>query len=180
MGLKYGLIYGVLGVGILAGAVGCVSPSRSETSSLVFSGKPVATTTVYLVTSTSLAGLEVEKQQLTDALISGLNQSKMFENVTANRPSAGSGNGLKIMVAIENIKTVSAEARAWTGALAGRASIQIHTTVTDLKSDRQLAVFNVVGESGKSAFAGTTAEAIGQAAGQVVTEILKLNAQTEE
>ncbi len=159
---------------------GCASPSRSQTSGVIISGKPVSTAIVYVTIGTSLTGLDHEKLRLREALLSSLNESKMFETVVQNWAGTNLGNGIKISAEINRLKKVSAEARAWNGALAGRASATVRTTITDLKSGRPIEEFEVVGESGKSAFAGTTDEAISRVADQIVTEVLKLNAQTSE
>jgi hypothetical protein len=115
-----------------------------------------------------------------DSLISGLNESKMFASVSLTQTKTNTQNGINITADIKRLKKVSDEARVWSGALAGRASVTIHTTINDLKSGRLIAEFEVVGESGKSAFAGTTGEAISRATGQMVKEVLRLNALAEE
>jgi hypothetical protein len=62
--------------------------------------------------------------------------------------------------------------------LAGQARILVHVTVSDLSSGNQIEVFEVEGKSGKSAFAGTTDEAIQLAAEQIVAKVVKLYSQT--
>ena len=62
--------------------------------------------------------------------------------------------------------------------MAGQARIVVHVTVSDLKSGDQIESFEVEGKSGKSAFAGTTEEAIERAAEQVAAEVVRLNART--
>jgi hypothetical protein len=51
-------------------------------------------------------------------------------------------------------------------------------TVSDLNSGNQIEAFEVEGKSGKSAYAGTTDEAIQLAAGQIVAKVFKLYAQS--
>ena len=79
---------------------------------------------------------------------------------------------------IKEINKVSDNARIWAGALAGQARIVVQVTVSDLSSGNQIEVFEAEGKSGKSAYAGTTDEAIQQAAGQIVAKVFKLYAQS--
>jgi hypothetical protein len=62
--------------------------------------------------------------------------------------------------------------------LAGQARILVQVTVSDLSSGNQIEVFDAEGKAGKSAFAGTTDEAIQLAAGQIAAKVFKLYAQS--
>ncbi len=135
---------------------------------------------IYVTIASSTNSLAAEKQQLGDEIVSGLTESKMFTTVTEDKMAVGLGDGIKINADIREIKRVSDDAREWVGALAGHAHILIRVTASDLKSGKQIEVFEVAGQSGASAFAGTTDEAIQRAAQQVVSELLKLNAQTSQ
>ena len=70
------------------------------------------------------------------------------------------------------------DARLWYGALAGQARIVVEVKVSDLASGDPVVTFVVEGKSGKSAKAGTTDEAVQSAAGRIVSEVVKLNAQS--
>ena len=156
---------------------GCLSlPSVARVSDRVMTGKPVSVDNLFVVISSSAGDLSAEKQLLGDSIISGLKQTEMFSLVTGNPADLGAGGGLKVSVEITAIQKVSDNAREWEGALAGRASIWLRVTVADLKSGRPIELFSAEGQSGKSAFAGTTDEAIQQAAQPVVAEMLRLNA----
>jgi hypothetical protein len=98
--------------------------------------------------------------------------------VSGNKADINSGGGIKVAVDIKEINKVSDNARLWTGALAGRARILVHVTISDLSSGNQIEAFEVEGKSGQSAFAGTTDEAIQLAAGQIVAKVFKLYAQS--
>jgi len=166
---------------LLAGLIitGCVSPPRVDTvASPVVTGKPVSMDTLFVVVSSSAGNLAAEKQLLSDSIISGLRQTEMFTLVTGDPADIGTSDGIKITADITAIKKVSDNAREWEGALAGRACIWVRVTVTDLKSGQPIEVFAAEGQSGESAFAGTTDEAIQQAVRPVVAEMLKLNAQS--
>jgi hypothetical protein len=160
---------------------GCASsPIKAPMAGPVVTGRPVSLDTILVATSSAAGDLEPEKQVLGDAIISGLNDSKMFTTVTGNESETGAANGIKIQADIREIKKVSNTAREWTGALAGRARILVRVTVSDLKSGDQIEVFDAVGQSGQSAFAGTTDEAIQRAAQHVVAEVLSLNSQSSQ
>ena len=160
---------------------GCVSsPGSARIDSRVTTGKPASMDNILVAVSSSAGGLEAEKQLLNDSLISGLRQTGMFTAVSGNQSGLGDGDGIKLAVEITAIKTVSDNAREWAGALAGRASIALRASVDDLKTGKTVELFVVDGRSGKSAFAGTTNEAIQRAARQVVAEMVKLNAQSAQ
>jgi hypothetical protein len=158
---------------------GCVSsPGAARVANQVTTGKPVSLDNILVVVASSAGALAAEKQMLDDTLISGLKQTGMFVSVTGNTADLGAGDGIKISVEITAIKKVTDNAREWEGALAGRAHIAVRVTITDLKSGHPIEMFSAEGLSGKSAFAGTTDEAIQQAVQPIVAEVLKLNAQT--
>jgi len=162
---------------VIITVAGCASPSRSKTNQVINSGKPVSLAIIYVTTASAMASSDDVKQGLNDAVVSRLTESKMFAIVTNQPPDASLGQGIKIAVEIKHLKKVSPEARDWTGVLAGRAAISIQTTITDLQSGRPIQSFEVEAESGRAAYAETTSEAINQAAEQIVSEVLKLNAQ---
>jgi hypothetical protein len=157
---------------------GCMSsPDAFRPASPVRQGKPVSMDNIYVTVTSSAGDLAPEKILLRDAIISGLDQTGMFTNVTGSPDGLGSGDGIKVAVDIKAIKKVSDNAREWAGALAGRARILVQVTLTDLKSGNLIEVFEVEGQSGASAFAGTTNEAIQNVVQPVVAEALKFNAQ---
>jgi len=160
---------------VLLHLAGCASSSVVKLANPVITGKPVSMDNIYVTTSSPLGDVVVEQHTLCDAIISGLNETKMFPSVTASKP-ADSSNGVIVNAEIRAIKKVSDRAREWSGALAGRARVLIRVTISDLNSGSQIEVFEADGESGKAAFAGTTDEAIQRAAEQVVPKMLKLNA----
>jgi hypothetical protein len=158
---------------------GCVSsPGSARVESRVMTAKPVSMDNILVAVSSSAGGLEAEKHLLGDSLISGLRQTGMFAAVSGDRAGLGDGDGIKLAVEVTAIKAVSDNAREWAGALAGRASIVLRVSVAGLKSGNPIEAFDVEGQSGKSAFAGTTDEAIQRAAQQVVAEMLRLNVQS--
>ena len=162
----------------LVALAGCASKPAVQPARPVVTGKPVSMDTILVTAVSALSGLTTETNVLSDAIYSGLNESKMFASVTQDTAAATAGDGIKIQAEIKKIKKVSDNAREWSGALAGRAWVLVRVTVTDLRSGNPIEVFEVVGQSGQSAFAGTTNEAILRTAEQVVAEMLKLNAQT--
>jgi hypothetical protein len=160
---------------------GCAAPSGAvKKAGPLRAGAAVSLDFVLVATSSSLGNVETEKSRLNDAIISGLNERQLFQSVSGNKASVGAGGGIKVCADIREIKKVSDRARTWTGALAGRARIGVQVTVSDLNSGNPIETFEVEGQSGKSAFAGTTDEAIQRAADQIVLEVVKINAQTTQ
>lgn len=159
---------------------GCMSPGRGKTTQVINSGKPVSLAIIYVTTASAMASSDDASRGLNDAVYSRLNESKLFVTVTNQPPDASLGQGLKIAMEIKRLKKVSQEARDWTGVLAGRAAISIQTTITDLQSSRPIQSFEVEAESGRAPYAETTSGAINQAAEQIVSAVLKLNAQAAE
>jgi hypothetical protein len=163
----------------LLNLVGCASPSGVvKNDSPVLTNKLVSVDFIFVESTSSLGDLESEKHLLGDLIVSGLREKQWFPNVSGNIADGNSGGGIKVAADIKEIHKVSDNARAWTGALAGQARILVHVTVSDLSSGNQIEAFDVEGKAGKSAFAGTTYEAIQLAAGQIVAKVFKLYAQS--
>src|SRR5665213_1180305 len=113
--------------------VGCASSNVVKVTSPVMLSKPVSMDVIYVTIASSTNSLEAERNELSDAVISGLTASEMFTTVTADKMALGSGNEIKINAEIKEIKRVSDDAREWAGALAGRAHILVQVTASDLK-----------------------------------------------
>jgi hypothetical protein len=164
---------------VLLNIVGCASPSGAvKNDSPVLNSKLVSIDFIFVESTSSLSGLESERHLLGDLIVSGLREKQWFPNVSVNKADGNSSGGIKVAADIKDINKVSDNARIWTGALAGQARILVHVTVSDLSSGNQIEVFEVEGKSGQSAYAGTTDEAIQQAAGQIVAKVFKLYAQS--
>jgi hypothetical protein len=169
-----------LALSVLLGLAGCATPSGGVISMPVVTSRPVSLDSIVVTTASSLPDLAAEKTLLNDRIISGLRETGLFASVGADGAGTNSGNGIKVAVDIKAITKVSDDSRQWFGGLAGQAAITVQVTVTDLSSGRQIEIFNAEGKSGASARAGTTEAAINQVAGQVVAEVVKLNAQTSQ
>ena len=165
---------------VLAGLCGCASSGMVTNATPILTSKPVSLDFVFVETSSPLNDLEPEKLSLNQAIITGLKQKEIFGTVSGKWEEVSSGSGLKIKIEITEIKKVSDDARVWAGALAGRARILIHVAVSDLNTAKEIELFEVEGNSGKSSSAGTTNEAIQQAANQVVVEMGKISMQTSQ
>jgi hypothetical protein len=164
---------------MLLNLVGCASPSGVvKNDSPVLISKLVSMDSIFVESTSSLGDLETEKHLLGDLIVSGLREKQWFTNVIGNNEDVKSGSGIKVTADIKEINKVSDNARSWTGALAGQARILVHVTVSDLSSGNQIEAFEAEGKSGKSAFAGTTNEAIQLAARQIVAKVFKLYAQS--
>jgi len=164
---------------VLLNLVGCASPSGVvKNDSPVLISKLVSMDFIFVESTGSLGDLETEKHLLGDLIVSGLKEKQWFTSVSGNKADVNSGSGIKVAADIKEINKVSDNVRLWAGALAGQARILVHVTVSDLSSGNQIEVFEAEGKSGKSAFAGTTDEAIQLAAGQIVAKVFKLYTQT--
>jgi hypothetical protein len=160
---------------------GCAAPSGTVKNTSALSISPSLSIDAILVETTSSSnGSDAERHRLADAILSGLNDTGLFKNVSTNRADVTASKGIKIFADINEIKKVSDTARTWEGAWAGRARILVQVTITDLASGHLVETFAAEGQSGKSAWAGTTDEAIHEAAGEIVAEAVKINAQTSQ
>ena len=165
---------------VLLNLAGCASSGGVMNESPIATGKPVSLANVLVETSSSAGVSEAERGSLNDSIITGLKETGLFGSVGGTKLDANSGGGIRIGVEIKEIQRVSDRARVWMGALAGRARITIRVTVTDLIAGNQIETFEVEGESGKSATAGTTAEAMQPAAESVVVQMAKISSLTSE
>jgi hypothetical protein len=113
---------------------------------------------------------------LRDSILSGLRETGLFPHVEEINTN-GVTSGIEILASIKQITRVTTNSRQWFGGLAGKAQVVVPVTVSDLRTGKPIDVFEVVGETGASARAGITDEAIQQAAAKVVAEIASLDSQ---
>ena len=166
---------------VLLTILGCAPSTGVITNISPISVNQQTSLDVILVTTfSSLEGVESEKRLLNDQIITDLKESGLFSSVSGSNADLKSGDGIKIRNDIREIKKVSDNAREWTGVLAGQAHILVRVTVSDLKSGKEIEVFEVEGKSGRSAYGGTTEEAVLRSAEQVEREIQRINAQTAQ
>lgn len=160
---------------------GCASFGQVRDASPITAQKPFDLDLIWVKTSSALPATEAETRMLGDAIVSALRDTQLFKQVSGNKAELGSGSGITIEAEITRIRKISKNTRLWAGALAGRARIQLHVRIADFNSGKTMETFDADAESsGGSALAGTTDEAIEQAAGEVVGEVLKINSQTAE
>ncbi len=165
---------------LLANLAGCASSGVVRNASPIATATPVPLDFVLVQTSSSLAGLETEKHQLNEMIITGLRETEIFGSVSTNMADAGPAGGIKVTADIKEITKVSNDARVWFGALAGRARILVAVKIASLNSGNQIQSFEVEGLSGDTARAGTTDEAIQRVAQRVVAELIKISRQTSQ
>ena len=159
---------------------GCASTPDFKPAPPLVTGKPVSMDVILVNAASSLNDVTNETVLLGDSIYSSLKETQLFTKVTQNKQDIGAENGVRLSTKITHIVKVSDNAREWRGALAGRAQAMVQVTLSDLPSGKPFEVFEVLGASGQSAFAGTTDEAIRDAAAKVTAEVLKLHAQTDE
>ena len=177
--MKYAFNLGAILL-VLLTIAGCASSGMVENASPILIRRPVSLDFVLVETSSSVASLGSETVTLKDSIISGIQQRQIFGTVSGIRADAGLGGGLAVRADIKQIRKVSDNAQTWLGALAGRAQILLQVTVTDLGSGSPVETFEAEGQSGESARAGTTNEAIDRAAEQVVAELVRISSQTAQ
>jgi hypothetical protein len=164
---------------VLLVLTGCASSGLVQHASPIATGTPVSIDFALVETSSTIGGLEAEKNLLNELIISDLRARGVFGEVGGEPVAAGVTNGIKIKVVIKEIKKISHGEREWAGALAGRAEILVEATVSDLNSGKLIETFEAKGESsGGSNLAGTTEEAIQRAAEQVVAQVVRISSQT--
>lgn len=176
--MKSTLIYFVAALS-LTFLAGCAAPSASINHTSRISLNPnVSLDSIQVETSSAITNLDQEKRTLSDAIISGLNETGLFSSVGTPLTNTNSPTPAKIKANITQIKKVSDDARTWVGTWAGQAEIHVHVTVS--QSGHQIETFEAEAKSGKSAWAGTTDEAIRLTAAQIVREITRINSQTAQ
>jgi hypothetical protein len=160
---------------------GCASSGRVHDASRITAKKPFDLDLIWVKASSALPEMAAEQQMLNDAIVSGLRETRLFQEVSGIKTEVGTGSGIILEAEIKEIRKISKNTRLWAGALAGRARICVHVKISDLNSGNQIETFEADGESScGSALAGTTDEAIERAADEVVGEVLKINAQTAQ
>ncbi len=164
---------------LLLALTGCASSGVIRQASPISTSVPVSIDFALVETFSAITGLETETNLLNDLVISGLRGKGVFGDVDGNPAAAGSSGGIKVAIKILEIKAISNDERQWAGALAGRARILVQATVTDLSSGKPIETFQAEGlSSGGSNLAGTTDEAVQQAAELVVAELVRISRLT--
>ena len=160
---------------------GCASSSGMvRNAGPIATNKPISFDFVLVEISSSLTDVADEKLLLNDSIITGLRETAFFGSVSGIRADTNSTSGIKVSADIMEIQKVSDNARVWMGGFAGQARMVVHVLVTDLDSGNQIETFEAEGKSGKSARAGTTNEAIQQAAEQVVAGIIEIRSRISQ
>jgi hypothetical protein len=160
--------------------VGCASSAVVKEVGPISTSTPVSLDFVLVETSSSLNDVGTNAQLLNDNIITDLRETQIFGTVSGEQADVSSGSGIKIQADITELKPVSPEARTWFGGFAGHARISLKVTVSDLISGKRIQSFETEGESGASARAGTTDEAIQRAAQLVVIEMVRISCQTSQ
>ena len=131
-------------------------------------------------TTCSSPDLEADTSLLKDSILSGLRETGLFPDVGDMATNGLAGGGIKIVASIKQITKVSDHSRVWFGGLAGHAEVVVQVNVSDLTTGRPVELFEADGSTGASAWAGTTKEAIQQAATKVAAEIANLDSQAAQ
>ncbi|HVA80216.1 MAG TPA: DUF4410 domain-containing protein [Candidatus Binataceae bacterium] len=106
-----------------------------------------------------------EADLLATDLSAKLNETGRFSQVDVQTPQPATADYLLVKCSISAIKRVSREERLLIGAIAGRASLDVHVTVVQQPSGKVVGEAQVGGtSSGGNIFAGTTDDAINKTA----------------
>jgi hypothetical protein len=161
---------------------GCAtsSPPPVQLMTPVVSGQPASMNFVLVTTTNTLPDLQAETGQLQDAILSGLRETELFNEVETTNSNQTPTAGIRIAAFIKQITKVSDNSRQWFGGFAGKAQVVVRVTITNLMTGKNIEVFEVAGQTGASAWAGTTSEAIQQAAAKIVDEIKRLNSEAAQ
>lgn len=143
----------------------------------VIYGKPSSLEFILVTTTNTLPQVEKETSRFQDRLLSGLRMTALFNEVELANTNAAAA-GVKIQATIMQITKVTQSSRDWFGSFAGRARVVVRVAVADLMTGNPIEVFEVEGQTGATAWAGTTDEAIDRAADKAVEEIKRLNAES--
>lgn len=141
-------------------------------------GPPTSLDFILVSTTNTLPEAETETIRLQNRMLSGLRETELFNEVELTNTNPVATNGIQIQATIKQMTPVSEESRQWFGGFAGKARVVVHVTITDLMTGKPIEVFEVGGQTGASAWAGTTDEAVERAADNVVEEIKRLNAES--
>lgn len=148
--------------------VGCASTGTLK-STMLSDVKLSNFKTIVIHVSSQVPEASNEVIQLESLTITKLREKGLFEKVIAGSASPDAQADLKIDVEITKLKKVTAAARAMLGALAGRGGVVLNAKLIDLNTEEIISTFEAEGKSsGGSIFAGTTNQAIEQAASQIV------------
>lgn len=178
---RYVILAAILGVLALALA-GCATSSHPvKLMKPVKTGNPASLdfNFILVAATNSPPDLRAEASLLQDSILSGLRETGVYPDVEETNTNQFA-SGIKILAFIKHISKVSKESREWYGGLAGKADVVVQVTLSDLATGKPVELFEVEGQTGASARAGTTDEAIQQAAAKIVTEVGRLNSQAAQ
>ena len=155
---------------VLIGTGFCLMSCAASNQSIVKT--PIATSlSLYkdvMVSVTHAAANPVddeEKDMLVKEICKGLELTGKFQQVNVSDPSGQKIGELLVEAEVININRVSRAARVLAGGLAGLASVELQVKLVDQKENKLIGETNVTGKSsGGTIFAGTTEEAIKEAA----------------
>jgi hypothetical protein len=100
-------------------------------------------------------------------------QTVALAETTPNPPP----DALLVTVTITRLRHVSSAGRFWGGALAGRASLTAEVRIARNADGKELGLYTVTGESGRSGFSGGTEDAVNKAA-LAIAALLRKNPPT--
>ena len=114
-----------------------------------------------------------ERDMLMKEICKGLELTGKFQQVNVSDPSGQKIGELLVEAEVININRVSRAARVLAGGLAGLASVELQVKLVDQKENKLIGETNVTGKSsGGTIFAGTTEDAIKEAAKGAVAFVI--------
>jgi hypothetical protein len=163
---------------ILVGFGFCLMSCASSHESIITS--PIKTQlsqykniTVSVTCSTADPIADEERDLLVKEICMGLEQTGKFQYVNESDPSGQRIGELLVKADITKINRVSRAARVMVGGMAGQAAVELKVQLLDPKEDKLIGETNVTGKSsGGTVFAGTTEDAIKEAAKGCITFVV--------
>jgi hypothetical protein len=164
----------------LAGAalVGLLVISLPACSARSSSGVATPTTdisaysTLAVAVDSTVADSEKEKVALASEIMVRVKPSGRFKEVRPAAARETKARTLLLKATITKVKKVGGTKRFMLGVGAGRANVSAQVNLSDARTGKELGSYSITGESGGSAFAGGTEDAVKKAAEQVVAVLL--------
>lgn len=152
---------GYLAIACMVG--GCAATTRQTVlQPLTVSLKSAAHIVVDVASNGPVTAAEAES--FASQVVAKLDATGKFSDVARKGSMIGSED-LLVKCEVSDIRRVTTAARALVGAMAGRASMDVHVTLIEPASGKTVGEANVSGvSSGGTIFAGTTEQAIEKAA----------------
>ncbi len=159
----------------LLGLLALSLPGCSARSSSVVNTAPPdisSYSTLAVAVESQVADTDKEKTALASQIMALVKPRERFKEVRPAGARENKPRTLLLTATITNVKKVGGTKRFMLGVGAGRANVTAQVNLTDAKTGKAVGSYTVKGESGGSAFAGGTEDAVNKASEQIVSVLL--------